>query len=1436
MVVGAGLAAAAAQAETPAAYREQVVTPHWPWAEAHAEGTVRGLCLVNHLATREPAELAQRFDIEFTTVPVTGNPYKNTFDETFLREQLEAGAFDVIVVAAHIPWDFLSEESLAAIREEVEAGTPLIYFGRNAQHDKRWPLLAEGEVLEDDAAAMSAELAALPVNWITFPKSPLGVTVRRLGEGRVVSVHGYVTHLQVFNAFVPGSKTYDANAWGPELSYALAARLIRRAADMAGPAVSQEAEAPGEATLTLSEPAAAGDVLHWTLHDRWGERGDRRALQLSAGQERVELNTPTSAPGRWLCRWRWERNGAAQATGAFAYEVESPVTFDAIEAPATLDASDSSRLEWSMRGDVQPDDRVMAQVYDPDGRLVTVASASASAGELSLPAWPTRFIAHELRLLLLRGEQRLDEQRRPITVAWDRARDQGRFHVIIWGTETNSWAMAHRYRRLRQLGVTAHAPIGKGRINVARTASMRGLRLVPTNVLVPPNRFTNMNRYNEADDLEQLDAYADAISPHTPLGYSLADEPNTDDPVGWHDKGAEVIHRHDTGAPVGFCGVWLGLDKDVPSYFQHCNFLEPYSPLHLYTSNLWRGIERDLYRSFARPEGIVSCWTGYLPGRRVLEPYSRTVPWLWLFEGFDGVSYFQSASSFGELEADLRPAPAARWWSQEVRLLQRTGIGEQLIAMQRDAGDVRIIFQQGADDAAAWARAMNQLNVPYRFMSWREAEELAEQGDTPPALVLCPSSIEMSDAQLALLRNLVDRGSAVVATAPLGALADGEPAAPDRLAPLFGVGREAPVADEAQARKQRDLHTGVPVTVRWGDAKLTGKSTGAHGLRVSDAQRIGDFTAAGKAQRVSEDHPAFVNQLLQTPAGVIKPHGRAFAMLLTFEPDVASARRMLPSLLQRAGVTPPRQRITVQDRPDDTAYLYPFASDTDRLRLVGVVQDYNRVPAVERVDGGEHTAKYFHHGPKRWDARPATLTLDAPRHVYDTRRAAYLGETDTIEFDLTPGRPELFASLAYRVEGVTVDAPDAVRAGETFTARIALNVEGEQVERHVVAVSLAAPDGAEWSAPEQTQAVHTSNGRGEVVLQVPYNAPAGAWTIAARDAVTGVTAQRTLEVRADDDAARQALGAVSQPIVRHVPRDWPDGQWVPNDAQDESSAADAVSVNVSHLNRKRKHVHGEHRGHEYLSGGFTLRNNEIEYRAKYDVCNDWQAHEWDDRRQIWAPYIPGFGFNRPQPHMWYYNGYLNVFFDGENVTRYALARMEQVDAGEHGRVDVVWDTPHGEVRLATTLMADHIGMFQQLEVRPAEPVKRITVRFRSYPRGFGNRGRPLTHAEPELGWALLGNATLDPAYGKGRGPGGILVRPAQWDEIEFGRQTKLVRQFVADDAPEASAGSDDVQRFQWTLWTFSETPNAEALTYMREHTTETTRRMKALYPPHQSPE
>jgi hypothetical protein len=65
--------------------------------------------------------------------------------------------------------------------------------------------------------------------------------------------------------------------------------------------------------------------------------------------------------------------------------------------------------------------------------------------------------------------------------------------------------------------------------------------------------------------------------------------------------------------------------------------------------------------------------------------------------------------------------------------------------------------------------------------------------------------------------------------------------------------------------------------------------------------------------------------------------------------------------------------------------------------------------------------------------------------------------------------------------------------------------------RHVVHVEVLSPSGA--TMPLYTQNVVLEAGRGQLQLNTALNDPPGAWQIRAREVISGLTAQETIELR-----------------------------------------------------------------------------------------------------------------------------------------------------------------------------------------------------------------------------------------------------------------------------------------------------------------------------------
>lgn len=1197
----AGFAAAAENG----AYRENVITPYWDWEGVHTGGTVRALFLVNEHALRQVDELVQRFDLSAESVAIGGGNLMATDCDQARWASLASQRWDVVVLAANNAWPALNITNQTALIESMKAGQRVaLYTFQQGTNDNLTALLKAPaqDRTERGRRALASErlLFRMPFQVKEYP----------VGAGALFMIGHYGTHWTRFNAFMGvGMNRVHAPSWfdeatTPELFYAVAGRWLRLAAGREGARTAAVAEAPPAGAMldapapfrfALSGGATNGDVLAWYLLSPFGE-------ELAHGRESIV--TPDSAAcevtprqaGRLLLRWQWRRGPVTLDWGATPWTVSNPaVSFASVDIPAAIQPEKSVSVQWGTTGTVPDTATVEMRIYDPDGRLVSLAGGPAGEGRVTAPGWMARSLSHEVRLFLREGETVFDERRFPLQVMADRTWESSLYHAIVWGSEQGEYGDPFRFQRLRDLGITALATIGMN-TNVNVIASSSGLRVVPTNILIPPG--ARKKKFNKAEEAARLASFAAGLAPFSPLGYSLADEPGGVDAAAFQAFGAEVIRKRDPGARVGFCGVWEGFNRDVPAFFQACDFAEPYSPFHLYTPNLWMGCERDLYRSFMRPDAIVTCWTHYAPWLDS-EPYSRTPPWLWLFEGMRGVSFFDSGGEFGVLPGDMRATHETRWWSEEVREI-RNGIGEQLLAATRDSGAVRVLFQPNAAGAAAWARAFNETRVPFRFISHAELERGL---DPDVRLLVCPHVPLLSDLELDQVRRFAEAGGTLVVTAPFGRYRpapppkpaeekkaeppagtdelDGllkaiekpapatvekepdpidpwiraiskpsnpipEPAEKDRLAALCGVRYGAgtgavPVASLAVARRAPEAD-GVPVEVTWsapaaGFASLTGATLRVYGFEAAGSGRV--VATMRETAAATNSSAAEMAEARATPAVIANVPGKGHSWFLAMQPDVASLRAWIPALTASAGVPDPGVDVTLTRGSNDTVYAFRFKDGP--LRFVGVVQDYWKVGPAWTVEGGLETELYFKHGPSIWGETPAVMSLGEPRHIYDVRRGRYLGYEKRVEWPLQPGRPELFALLPYEVTSVTLAAPGEVQPGDGLDLRVQVKDEGSLVGNHVVHVELADPGGRVLEADRYN--FRTTGGSGLLRVQLAWNAEPGEWTVTARDSISGRSARAIVRVLPAKPLFR--VWRKEPVVVERTPVAWPAGKAVP---------------------------------------------------------------------------------------------------------------------------------------------------------------------------------------------------------------------------------------------------------------------------------------------------
>ena len=150
-------------------------------------------------------------------------------------------------------------------------------------------------------------------------------------------------------------------------------------------------------------------------------------------------------------------------------------------------------------------------------------------------------------------------------------------------------------------------------------------------------------------------------------------------------------------------------------------------------------------------------------------------------------------------------------------------------------------------------------------------------------------------------------------------------------------------------------------------------------------------------------------------------------------------------------------------------------------------------------------------------AEDAVLRLPRQTYIYDLRAHRSLGETDRLDLTVTAGAPRLLALAGRALPAPTVAMPPRAQLGETVALQIGF-AGAPVAARSVLRVDVTDPDGRVVPYYGGTRRLQGANA--SLFLPLALNDPAGAWTVAVSDVLSGQTATTTLAVAAAQAAGR----------------------------------------------------------------------------------------------------------------------------------------------------------------------------------------------------------------------------------------------------------------------------------------------------------------------------
>ncbi|MDY0165069.1 MAG: beta-galactosidase trimerization domain-containing protein [Thermoguttaceae bacterium] len=1141
-----------------------VVTPHVAWAKPLAGGPVRLLVVGPRWEQRETVELAQRLDLEYQTVSVSapdsllnpgslylygsyeiyGYPRRNETDVIFEMADKLRAENDCVILTGFQP-KLMPDQVRDELVEKVRGGTGLVLLGAA----KGFLAEMKDQLEPADWSADVVPATSLPaLDRMVAEGQPIA-TAYRCGKGRVLVLHYAGGRL----CLTPGLGHEDMDVLGYyDYFHSLVASAVLWAADREPAVRIGFTDQPGE-VLVHAEQAVPGAVLEVMDHDP--ARGFReqavQKLDLPQGESRHVVPLPGPATGPRLVSVWVKQDGTTLgwATGhadggADAPYIESLALNEAAVPPGgTL----SGTVELSAAG---PDAVVELEVSDSLGRLLVevrlTPTGTTAAFQIELPQ--TVALLHEVRARLFQADRLLDQQVATFAVP-DRTVDD--FHLLAWSDGGNH-AVRHFINRELAAGgvdwIDNTGMTGGDAVRAAascRNAARWGLRSIPYITRISSQQANAGPRRPCLTDPKHLEGWTAGLADRAggaaafgPPAYTLGDEnylvhgrvdvctsptclaafraelqqrygsldalnaawgttfgeweevvPATfaeikDQPEHWprwadhrlymdrvltgaHAIGREAIRRADPGARVGFDGVfdlnsWHGYD-----FYQLCRACD------LVQVYACRPPQIEYLRSWKQPDAIVGAWYNHTGNYD--EVSAKRLGWDLLFHGFNSSWYWTSYNTGPALLfPDLRAAPQFTWM-QESHAEIMGGIGKLLLGARREQDGIAIHYSQASVHAGTltgrthsraqlgFARLVEDLGLQFDMLSYEQIEQ-GELGKYKALLM--PASTAVSPAEVEAIGEFVEAGGLVIADTLPGILDDHcRLAEPGLLDGLFGVSRNGlpEAADKDPIRvATEEVEVELPLPAFAKDIEPAGAKP---------------WAMAGTA-----------------PAVLVRQSGKGWTVVLNVAIEqyeglhaggnTQVVRQVAARLLDLAEIRP-QVRITADGMDVDACETVRFTDDhNDRIHYVSIVRD-NRAAGV----------------------KPQEVTVHFPESawLYDVRAGRPLGRAQTIETELLPGDPKVFALLPYEVTAVSVRPRESKgRVGATLAFDITIQTSADKpAGLHCVRVELLGPDGDVLK--HYSRNLLTREASVPFSFDAALNDPVGTWRLRATHVATGCT-------------------------------------------------------------------------------------------------------------------------------------------------------------------------------------------------------------------------------------------------------------------------------------------------------------------------------------------
>jgi hypothetical protein len=522
------------------------------------------------------------------------------------------------------------------------------------------------------------------------------------------------------------------------------------------------------------------------------------------------------------------------------------------------------------------------------------------------------------------------------------------------------------------------------------------------------------------------------------------------------------------------------------------------------------GNQWDLHRCFAKPGAMIGFWTGYGSSglgvqnaiwnaaiHNVLYP---NIFWMFSYLNPD-FTYSKSARDMGEAFKALRFEGVGRLFAESERLQDGIALHFSMPSVHADSiyhsqhSEPGSNLRSAGGARSGWVQIVNDLGMQFDFVSYEQIEKGMLANGRYKAFVM-PLSVALSPEEAEAIKAFAESGGIVVADAGAGAMDDHCAwVEGGQLNDFFGIA--TPASDQRLFDHVAGPVTVTPEGAAWG--------LSADALQGVDAVEVMTATTGQALLRVGD-----------TDAVIVRKVGKGWAIYLNAcldrygrggrrrrAPEGAappvdtgpSYRSLVGSVLAHLDVRPAVQVVDADGQPLPRAQIarYRFG-DSEAIALV------TENAGARTMEGRDGVTIY--HDEKLGDIARQQVTIRLPKryHVANARTGERIGETDTVNTEITVGGA-LVLGLSDTDNRIELSGRGSAKLGEHPQFTIRSSAPG----RSLVRCYFFGPDGS-FLALYATN-VLVNNGAGSVVLPSALNDAPGEYRLRVTDVITGASAE-----------------------------------------------------------------------------------------------------------------------------------------------------------------------------------------------------------------------------------------------------------------------------------------------------------------------------------------